>query len=253
MTSLRKRLSYNIKYTLGSYADIFISSPIWAGAITSVLAEKTYNYLKKPVPNCLSQDFTTNNSPIYALREKLRDSLDTKPGAIYLQSNIVSAIPFFLIGMPTAEWAQGKMADSMSSYSDLTQNLVSSGITIIAQMLTGYSTFITSEVISNFDKYSVKGKLNSGKVLDCLKRTVKSFLPFDVSYTGLKIAGQSWLLSQGKDPWKASGLFDSLALPLWYAVTIPLGLRTGLIETKKTKERDSLKKSIDSTVSELPI
>ena len=94
---------YHVKYTAGSYADAVSSIPIWT-------AEKITQYIEKKLgektPKFFRNDYTQTHSPVYKAREKLRNSLDTRPGALYLQSSLVSLIPFFLLGMPAVELAQ---------------------------------------------------------------------------------------------------------------------------------------------------
>lgn len=229
-----EQLGYEAKYTLGAYADRIMSLPIFAGekiagGIEKVLGDKT--------PESLTAQYTREHSALYKAREKLRDSLDTRPGSVYLGSNFIAAIPFFGIGIPTAEFAQVGIDRFMSGTSEIGQAITNSAITLASQMITGYSTFMVMEVISNRDKYvDESNHLMLGKIGKCLKNTVKAFLSFDLTYMGAKTLGQSYLLMQGKDPWIATSLFDSVAVPTFSALAVFLGLRGGLIETKKTKQ-----------------
>ncbi len=229
-----QRLGYEAKYTLGSYVDGIMSIPIFTGekiahGIEKVLGENT--------PKCLTREYTREHSLLYQTRQKLRDSLETRPGSIYLGNNLLSAIPFFGAGIPTAEFAQSGIEYFIEKSPELVQSGVNSLITLAAQIVTGYSAFMGIEVFSNRHKYVDEGNRISGsKVKDCLKNTIKTFLPFDLSYIATKMVGQSWLLLEGKDPWVATSLFDSMAIPTFTALAVVLGLRGGIIDTKRIKE-----------------
>jgi hypothetical protein len=210
-----EKLTYDCKYTLGSYADALISVPI-------SLAKR------------LSSNWETckANSPTYRLRESLRDKLDTEPGVKYLQSNVVGAIPFFVVGMPAAEAAESLIELYSSEMGELTKGFANSICTLTAQMVVGYSGFMANEIRNNPTKYRIDGKLNSKKMVVGFGNVIKAFLKFDLTYAVAKTALQTHFLFVGKDPWKASGIADSIATPLWYLVTIPLGLRNGIIEAE---------------------
>ena len=138
--------------------------------------------------------------------------------------------------MPAAEYAQDAIKEYLDQMPIIAQYITNTLITLSAQMAVGYTTFMANEIRVNKEKYVEKnGKLSSNKIYDGLKTTFKTFLPFDLIYGGAKIAGQSYLLSEGKDPAIASVLFDSLAIPTFYAIMIPISLKTGMIQTKKLK------------------
>lgn len=226
-------LLYDVKYTAGSYADALTSIPIWAAEKTSKTVETLYHKTGKETPKFFSWDYTKEKSPVYSYRKKLRDSLDTRAGAVYLQSNIIGAIPFFTIGMPAAELAQSGIDQWMPGAPEILKYVTNSLTTLAIQMVTSYTFFMVNEVRANKYKYINKeGRFEIKKILDGLKKAAKTFLAFDLSYTGLKTGGQSFLLAQGKDPWKASGLFDLWSAPIWYALAIPWGLHGKLIEPK---------------------
>ncbi len=237
MLSKLEKLAYDVKYSAGTYLDAFVSIPIWIAEKTTKSAERFYHKLGREVPRFLSLDYTKQNSSCYNARERLRDSLDTKPGALFIQSNIVASFPFFLIGMPASEFAQAGINRWISNAPEIVQYITNSLFTLTAQIATGYVGFMINEVRTNKDKYVNKdNKLSFRKIGNGFKNTVKAFLSYDLTYVGAKTIGQSFLLWRGKDPWKASGIFDAFAIPGWAAVCVPLGLRKGIIETKQTRE-----------------
>ncbi len=210
-----------------------MSIPIWAAEKQSKLASTLCDKVGKETPKYLSWDYTRKNSPVYKYRENLRSSLGTHAGTVYLQSNIISAIPFFAIGMPAAELAQAGIDRWMSGAPEILKYVTNSLTTLATQMIISYTVFMANEVRTNKYKYVDElGKIKIKKIFNGLKKVAKTFLTFDLSYIILKTGGQSFLLSQGKDPWKASGLFDLLATPIYWALIIPLGLHTNLIEPK---------------------
>ena len=234
MSKLEKAVYYT-KYTVGSYVDAIASIPIWLVEKTSKRSERI---LGERNPNFLSWNHIKSGSEIYNGREKLREKLDTKPGALFIQSNVIGAIPFFLVGMPAAELAQEGIDTYLSRASEIVQYATNSAVTLTAQMVTGYTGFMVNEVRTNKQKYVNENmKLSAKKIGSGLAKTVKAFLSFDIPYIVGKLGGQSYLLSKGKDPWIASGIFDSLAIPAFSIVAIPLGLWSGVIETKQTKKR----------------
>ncbi len=225
---------YHVKYTAGSYADAISSIPIWtAEKISSCLEKK----LGEKTPEFFKNDYTQANSRVYKARENLRSSLDTRPGTLYLQSNLVALIPFFILGMPAAELAQTGIEKMIANAPPLVKQVTNSLATLAVQMTTSYVTFIVNEVRANKEKYvNENGKLSVKKIGSSVKKALKGFLAFDLSFIAAKTAGQSYLLSQGKDPWKASSIFDSIAFPLWYTIAIPIGLKSGLIVNKTYKQ-----------------
>ncbi|MDP2907821.1 MAG: hypothetical protein Q8O03_07820 [Nanoarchaeota archaeon] len=230
-------LLYHCKYTAASYADAFMSVPIWAAEKKSKVAESLCNKLGKETPKFLSWRYIKEKSPVYKYREKLRDSLDTRAGTVYLQSNILGAIPFFFVGMPAAEIAQESIDQWMPGAPEILKYVTNSLATLATQMIGGYTLFMANEIRTNKNKYSdEKGSLKFGKIYEGFKKVVKAFLMFDLSYISLKTAGQSFLLAQGKNPWKASGLFDLLTAPIWYTIAIPLGLHNKIIEPKSERK-----------------
>lgn len=226
------------KYAAGSYLD---------GALSLYLSllENGYN-IKDSVNGTdnlnqfkSSWDSVKEYTLGYNLREKLRNSMDTRPGVLYLQSNLIGAIPFFGIGMPAAELAQVGIEKLMPEESEILKNAINSCVTLVSQFVFGYGGFMINEVRTNKYKYvNEKGKLSPKKIFNGLVKFAKAGLSFDIPYTSSKLAGQTYLLLEGKDPWQASALFDLAAIPVWYGVAIPLGLKYGVIETKFTKNKN---------------
>jgi hypothetical protein len=176
-----------------------------------------------------------SNSQVYRNREKLREKLDTEPGVKFLQSNIIGAVPFVLIGMPAAEGAQYLLNNYFPYMSEFGKFLTNSFSTLTAQVIVGYSAFMANEVRTNKQKYTGEnGKLNAGKITSGLVKAAKAFLSFDIPYFAGKISLQTLFLLKGKNPWKASGIADMIAAPLWYTVGIGMGLHNGIIETNDT-------------------
>lgn len=225
---------YDCKYTAGSYLDVFSSIPIWAAEKKTKIVGNLYNHAGKEIPNFLNFEYIKKKSPVYKLREKLRDSLDTRAGAVFLQSNILAALPFVAVGMPAAELAQSGIEKWISDAPKIIQYASNSTITLMTQMVMGYTIFMANEVRTNKYKYvDENGKIKAKKIFDGFKKAVKAFLSFDIPYIITKIGGQSAFLALGKAPWKASGLVDTIAFPAWYTFAIPLGLHKGIIEPKK--------------------
>lgn len=239
MTGKLEKNLYNVKYTAGSYLDsglsLYLSSLEKGYDIKdSLLGGDNFSISNR------SWDSIKEYTPGYNLREKLRDSLDTKPGMLFLQSNAIATIPFFAVGMPAAELAQVGIDKMMPNAHEITGYVTNSVSTLGAQMITGYGTFMANEVRTNIHKYvNDQGRLSPKKIATGLGRAVKAFLSFDIPYTLTKISGQSLFLHKGNDPWAASALVDGIALPAFWSVVIPLGIRNRVIETKQTKEWDS--------------
>jgi len=234
MASQLEKLAYEVKYTAGSYLDSLMSIPIWFG---EKILKSSQRVLRKNNHDFLNPDDIMKNSPLYKKRQNMRDSLDTRPGALYVQSNIVAMVPFFLVGMPAAEAAAGVIENAVPEASELSKNIGISLSTLACQMATIYAAFTMSEARVNKQKYlNENGKLSMKKIGKMSWNTVKTFWKFDLSYITAKTALQTAYLLNDQDPWEASAIADALALPAWYTVAIALGLRGGLIETKKTEE-----------------
>lgn len=231
-----KKIRYAAKYTAGSYADASMTIPIWAAEKIAKGSEKIF---RDKNPKFLSWDYIQNKSGTYKTREKLRESLDTRPGVLHLQNSIMASIPFTFIGLPAAELAQAGINEYLPDIPKIAQYAINSTTTLAAQMATGYTGFIASELRANKQKYvDENGKISAKKIRRGLANAAKMFLWFDVPYSVGKLGTQSYLLSVGKDPWKASALFDAVATPLWYAVTISFGMWKRILETKQTDEWD---------------
>lgn len=228
------------KYAAGSYLDGILSlylsllengydiKDIITRANNSDIAERSWDAVKECTPG-------------YKLREKLRDSVDTKPGMLYLQSNFIGAIPFFVIGMPAAELAKSGIEKLISGESEIVKNAINSCATLASQFVFGYGGFMINEVRTNKHKYvNEKGNLSPKKIFNGIVKFAKAGLSFDIPYISSKLAGQTYLLSEGKDPWQASVLFDAAVAPARYSVAIPLGLKYGIIETKFTEKKSSI-------------
>lgn len=227
------KMIYCVKYTGGSYLDALSSIPTWA---SEKMAQASHKIFGEKNPRFLSEDYIHENSLIYKGRRKLEDNLDTKPGALFLQSNIIGVIPFVIAGMPAAEFAQQGIERYLSEAPKIVQYTSISLTTLLSQMIVGYTAFMANEIRVNKQKYvGENGKLSTRKIGERFKNAIKAFLTFDLSYIGAKTGGQSLLLAQGKNPWKASGIFDALAIPAWYALSIGIGIKSGVIETKETK------------------
>ena len=236
--TILEKLAYDSKYTLGTYADLAMSVPIGASQYICKGIEKI---CKDKTPEFFNWNKITQESPTYKIRKNLRTKLDTEPGVKFIQSCLLGLAPFILIGMPVAEGTEKFIGKYFPKMPELAKCLSNSIATIGAQMITGYTTFMVNEIRTNKHKYqNEKGKLNMKKLSKGLKNTIKTFLKFDLSYTAGKSGLQTYFLMKGKDPWKASGIADAIATPLFYLVSIPLGLHNGIIETKKTKKQNSL-------------
>ena len=232
--SKKHKTAYYSAYTFGSYADLVMCIPIDSTKYVSKGIEKICDKLNVETPKCLSWENIKENSPTYKTLEKLRDKLDTRGGTVFLQSNLIAIAPFILAGMPAAEYAQDAIKEHLDQMPIIGQYITNTIITLSAQMAVGYTTFMANEIRANKEKYtSENGKLSSSKIYDGVKTAVKTFLLFDLTYGAAKIGGQSYFLSQGKDPSIASALFDSIAMPLFFAVMIPVSLKSGMIQTKK--------------------
>jgi hypothetical protein len=229
MTINLEQSLYYAKYTGGSYLDAFASIPIWASERIAQGSERLFGTRN---PEFLSIRNIQEKSPVYRTREKLRTTLDTRPGALYLQSNIIAAIPFMIAGIPVAELAEMGIDNYIKDSPEIVKCVINSLSTLTGQMIAGYTTFMANEVRVNKEKYRENGKLSVRKITKKLGDTIKAFLYFDLRYIGLKTAGQSAMIYSGQDPGLASAIFDGLAMPAWYSIAIPLGLHKNIIETK---------------------
>jgi hypothetical protein len=234
--TLEKSLYY-AKYTAGSYLDVFSSIPIWTAENIARGSEKL---LGERNPRFLSREHIHEKSPIYIGREKLRETLDTKPGALYLQSNFIGALPFIVAGVPAAEFAQMGIDKYLQDAPEIVKCALNSLSTLAAQMVAGYTTFMANEVRVNSEKYRENGKLSARKIGRGLTNAVKAFLSFDLSYISGKTLGQSAMIYAGKDAGLASAIFDIAVIPIWYTIAIPLGLKKGIIQTKDNKADDRI-------------
>lgn len=237
---MKLEAKYYINYTLGSYADGIMSLPIGIARGISKSAVCLCDKVNCGTPEFFKWDETTQKSPTYQKRQTLRDKLDTEQGVKFLQSNLAGLPPFFLIGIPAAEGMQRLIEKNMADSSEIVQYIANSLGTIAIQMWTGYAAFILNEIRTNKQKYvNENGKLSLSKIGDGMKKTINAFLTFDLTYAGLKIAGQSTMLALKKSPAIASAVADAVVLPVYYAVAISLGLSKGLIETKETKNLEN--------------
>ena len=230
----KQKLKYHLKYTGASYLDLILSAPIGAARAIAKSSQKIFG---ERTPKILTLEDIEQNSPTFKSRENLREKLDTRPGSVFLQSNIIGAIPFFIAGLPAAEGAQHLINEYMSNAPQIARYATNSLATLGVQMVVGYTTFMANEIRTNRNKYSDQnGKLSPKKIKEGFVTAIKAFLSFDLSYIGFKTMGQSALLAMNKDPAVASGLFDLSALPAWYSIAIPLGLERGVIINKFFKK-----------------
>ena len=233
MSQLEKML-YCGKYTAASYIDAIVSMPIWAADKAAKVSEMIFAY---KTPKFFSWEQIQKESPVYNYRKNLRASLDTKPGVLFLQSNILGSILFIAAGMPAAEFAHGIIEDYISNAPELVKYATNSLSTLSVQMLVWYTMFMVNEIRVNKEKYiSENGRLSIKRIGIGLKNAAKAFLSFDLIYTGSKVIGQSTLLAKGSGPWQSSGIFDVLSGPVWYTVAVSFGLKNDIIETKQTRE-----------------
>lgn len=238
-----KKLAYHTKYTLASYLDLLQTIPI---ETASLVAKTSQKILGENNPKFLSLEDIEKNSSVYKSRENLRNKLDTRPGSIFLQNNFLGTVPFLLAGIPAAMGGEHLVKEYMASAPLIAQYATNSAITLGAQILTGYTSFMALEVKSNKQKYvDENGKLSPKKIASGFKNAAKAFLSFDLTYAGLKIVGQSALLAAGKNAAVASVIFDSVAGPAWYTVAIPLSLEKGVIENKEYPKKENLETKIE--------
>jgi hypothetical protein len=225
------QLIYDCKYTLGSYADAIMSVPIRTSECICKGAEKIF---AEKTPRFFKWNLIKEESPTYKLRKNLRKKLDTEPGVKFIQSNLIGAIPFIFIGMPVAELARDLTEKYAPNIGELEKCIANSLCTISSQIVMGYTIFMGNEIRTNRKKYqNENGKLSIKKISAGLKKTIKTFLKFDIAYFVGKTGLQTNFLMNGEDPWKASGIADVFATPIFYALSVPLGLHNGIIETKR--------------------
>lgn len=228
---------YYVKYTAGSYADAFMSIPLGLAKLLNDTKDGIRNRFNPDALDINTWEEVKEHTPFYKTRKNLRDKLDTKPGMKFLQSNVIAGVPFVVAGIPAAEYSSGWIEEHMSDAPEIVKYVSNSLATLTAQMTTAYAAFMGNEIRTNKEKYinEETGKLSARKIYKGVKMAAKAFLKFDLSYVAGKTVGQTGLLYMGKDPAIASTLFDSVALPAFYAVAIPLGLGTGIIKTKETE------------------
>ena len=96
--------------------------------------------LRERTPNFLSLEIIQEREPLYNLRRKLRESLDTRAGSVYLQSNIVAVLPFVVAGVPAAEAAQDWIDPKIEEAPEVVRYAVNSLATLLTQLTVGYTT-----------------------------------------------------------------------------------------------------------------
>lgn len=230
---LLEKIIYGCKYTAGSYADVLMSLPIVTSEYLCRGVEKSF---QNKTPDFFKWNYTQEKSPTYKTRETLREKLDTELGVKFIQSSLVSVIPFFLVGMPAAEAATSLVEKYTPEMGELSKCITNSFCTLGVQTAVGYTAFMANEIRINKDKYQNEyGKLSPKKIAVGFGRVIKTFLSLDMIYVFGKTGLQTYFLLKGKDPWKASGIADSIGIPFFWVFMISLGLHTGLIETKETK------------------
>jgi hypothetical protein len=240
MKSKSEKLAYDCRYTAGTYADCLMSLPIGAAKGIYAISSKISKMTGKKTLAILSREDLAN-SPVFQARERLRKNLDTQPGMKYIVSNLVAVPPFYLAGIPIAEGLHNLANDVLPNMPVVLEYIINSAGTIFGQFAVGYSTYQIADIVQNTYKYrNDKGNLSPIKMLKGYWETTKAFIKFDVPYIAGKIAGQSTLRAFGKDPGIASVIFDSAAIPLWYLVAIPWGIRNNLIDNQETRRRKSL-------------
>jgi len=137
--------------------------------------------------------------------------------------------------MPAAEAAEAALRSYFPHMNELGKCIANSLCTLLVQMIVGYTAFMINEVRTNREKYLDGDGVSFKKVAVGFGKAVKAFLSFDIPYSLGKISLQSYFLWTGKDPWKASGIADGIAAPLWIAVAIPLGLHNNIFDTRETR------------------
>ncbi|MCA9459145.1 MAG: hypothetical protein KC550_01195 [Nanoarchaeota archaeon] len=231
---LKEDLSYYLKYTGGTYADICMSLPI---VTTQKISENLEKILGFDETHSLKWENIMKKSPVFKKREKLREELDTLPGVLNIRSNILAGTAMFVLGIPAAELAWDLMYETLKNSSELVQYASNSLITLMTQIAIGYGSFMIGDIHANKEIYSANNSLSTQKIYSRFLKAVRSYLPFDLIYSGMKFSGQLYFLSEGEDPGYASAFADTLALPIFYALTISFGLHTGLIETKENSHK----------------
>ena len=192
MASKLEKLSYDAKYTAGTYLDASMTLPIVASEMVSGLSKRIF---KNNNPKFLSLEEIRDKSPVYRSRENLRKNLDTKPGVSYLQSNVLAVLPFFIAGMPAAEIAEKGINHWAKDIPEVAKYAINSTITLTTQMIFGYTTFMVNEVRTNRHKYEKENeKLSTKKIASGLFNTIKAFLSFDLPFSFGKVGGQSFFL-----------------------------------------------------------
>jgi len=241
------KLSYDIKYTLGSYADLALSMPILAGKAIAKTSEFVANKVGYKNPDCLNWDNIEQRSETCNARKTLRDKLDTRPGNLFHCSNLVALAPFYFAGSPVADFAADMLKRHCPDAPEIAKCVTNSAGTIAGQFVAGYTTYMVSEVALNKQKFvNELGKVSPRKVWDEFKNAAKAFFfVFDAPYATLKLAGQSFMISQGQNPGIASEIFDQFALPTYFAVCNAMGLHKRMIITNKSDELFPEKKKTD--------
>lgn len=232
------KLRYDIKYTLGSYADLALSVPILAAKGIAKTSEYIANKVGYKNPDCLNWDNIEQRSETCSARKTLRDKLDTRPGNLFIVSNLVALAPFYFAGSPVADFAADMLKKHCPDANEIAKCVTNSAGTILGQFIAGYTTYMASEVTLNKQKFvNDKGKISPRKVWDEFKNAAKAFFfVFDAPYATLKLAAQSYMISQGQNPGVASEMFDNILLPTYFGTCIPLGLHKRMIITNKSDE-----------------
>jgi len=172
-----------------------MSLPIWAA---EKIGQGARMILGERTPEFFDVGKMRERSEIYGVREKLRENLDTRPGALYIESNVLALIPFVAVGMPAAELANSGIESFMGGAPELVKCAVNSVATLGAQMATGYTGFMANEVRTNREKYvGEDGKLSAKKIGSGFWNMIKTFWKFDLSYIVAKLGLQTEYLMTG--------------------------------------------------------
>ncbi len=219
------RRSYSVgfreaaKYTLGSYIDLVTSAA--ARVAERLLPEEQW-------------DATTERSPAYQLRERLRESLDTAVGNKFILATLPATGIFYLVGMPAAEVIADAIQTYMPNVPELGKLALDSVGTVVAQTVIWYTAFVAGDYVVNHETYRKEGRIK--KLYETTRDSLRALLPWDVSYASAKLLGQTGLLLTGRNPWAASAIFDTLTLPFLYVLMVWLSMRKGLVISKPMRE-----------------
>lgn len=138
----------------------------------------------------------------------------------FIINGAISTVPFIVGGIAGAELSE-LVTDSKE---------ITSGISTATQYAAGYSAFMTLQARDNRDVYQRDGRWDYKKLMLGTAKTAFSLGVAEVAYIFGRSGLIDYFLNKDYSPTASSILADSIAIPMFFLVAIPLAKKTGLIK-----------------------